>query len=352
MAPDHDDGGARAGALAPPIFRPEGSPFTRVISDRGLRDGVSVVVPVYNSERTLESVAREVGAALADLPVPYELILVNDGSADRSWEVVRRLAATDPHVRGVCLLRNFGQHNALLCGVRCARYAVTVTIDDDLQQPPREIPRLLRKLDEGFDLVYAAPESAPHSKLRDALSGWTKAAIARATGIRLISDQTPFRAVRTRLRGAFEDYRSTDVLLDVLLSWGTSRVGTITARYEPRRVGASNYNLRRFVNMVALLVTGYSTTPLRLASIVGFFFFLFGMGVLAYVLITYFARGSLPGFPFLASLISILSGAQLFALGVFGEYLAGMFRRSLDRPTYVVADLAGAADPEQPPTLD
>jgi glycosyltransferase involved in cell wall biosynthesis len=330
-------GDAVAGTSAEPLR------WSRVTPDPALHAGISVVVPVYNSERTLEDVVRAIHEALGRLPLPYEVILVNDGSADRSWDVVRRIAATDGRVRGVCLLRNFGQHNALLCGVRLARYAVTVTLDDD---PPSEIPKLLRRLEEGCDVVYATPESAPHSQLRDALSRWTKAAVAKATGVRLISDQAPFRAFATRLRGAFEDYRSTDVLLDVLLSWGATKVGTVPVHYDPRREGSSNYNLRRFLNMVVVLVTGYSTTPLRLASIIGFFFTIFGIGVLGYVLITYFMRGSLPGFPFLASLISIMSGAQLFALGVFGEYLARMFRRSLDRPTYVVAAVTGEAGAE------
>jgi ABC-type glycerol-3-phosphate transport system permease component len=139
------------------------------------------------------------------------------------------------------------------------------------------------------------------------------------------------------LRKSFENFNSPDVLVDVLLSWGTSRFASVTVEEAPRTVGKSNYNLFKLIKVSLLVLTSYTTIPLRLASIVGFLFTLFGFGVLTYVLVTYFAAGSIPGFSFLASSVTIFSGVQLFALGILGEYLARVFERTGGRPTYTIA---------------
>jgi undecaprenyl-phosphate 4-deoxy-4-formamido-L-arabinose transferase len=302
------------------------------------RPTVSVVVPVYRSEQSLRPLVERLAAVLPEIASDYELVLVNDGSPDASWEVVRELSARHPWVRGVSLMRNFGQHNALLCGVRAARHEVIVTMDDDLQHPPEEVVHLLRALESGYDVVYGTPEQLSHAGWRNWTSRVAKGAMVRAMGVPAARDLNAFRAFRTRLRSAFADYQSPNLLLDVLLSWGTNRFTAVRVRHEPRRVGESGYTFRKLLNHLAYMLTGFSTAPLRVATVVGFGFTLFGMGVLAYVVVTYFVRGSVPGFPFLASLIAIFSGAQLFALGVIGEYIARIFTRSLERPTYVVAE--------------
>ncbi len=299
---------------------------------------VSVVVPVYRSERSLPLLVERLAAVLPGIASAYELVLVNDGSPDGSWEVVLGLSARHPWVRGVSLMRNFGQHNALLCGVRAARYDVVVTMDDDLQHPPEEIVHLLRALDAGFDVVYGPPHELSHAPWRNWTSRAAKAAMVRAMGVPAARDLNAFRAFRTRLREAFADYQSPNLLLDVLLSWGTNRFTAVRVRHEPRRIGESGYTFRKLLNHLVYMLTGFSTAPLRVASVVGFGFTLFGLGVLVYVVARYVLIGSVPGFPFLASLIAIFSGAQLFALGIIGEYIARIFSRSLERPTYVVAE--------------
>src|ERR1700756_2298911 len=127
-----------------------------------LRDGVSVVVPVYNSEGSLTPLVERLAAVLPGAAAGGEILLVNDGSRDRSWDVIRELAARHAGVRGIRMLRNFGQHNALLAGTRAARYAITITMDDDLQHQPEEIPKLLARLAEGADVVYGTATTLPH----------------------------------------------------------------------------------------------------------------------------------------------------------------------------------------------
>jgi glycosyltransferase involved in cell wall biosynthesis len=298
--------------------------------------GISVVIPVYNSEESIGKVVRRLLLLLPSIAAEYEVILVDDGSRDGSWKAIERLAAENPAtVRGFNLMRNYGQHNALLAGIRQARFPVTITMDDDLQHPPEEIPILLRALEDGCDVVYGTPEELPHSIWRNLTSYLTKRALAYAMGIKTIRNMSGFRALRTGLRDAFAGYQNPNVQLDVLLSWGTTKFSAAKVHHMPRTIGRSNYNFATLFNRALVVLTGFSTAPLRLASIVGFLFTCLGLIILIYVAGRYLLEGSIPGFPFLASMISIFSGAQLFTLGIFGEYLARIFNRSMDRPSYV-----------------
>jgi undecaprenyl-phosphate 4-deoxy-4-formamido-L-arabinose transferase len=233
--------------------------------------------------------------------------------------------------------RNYGQHNALLCGIREARGETIVTLDDDLQHPPEEIPKLLAKLDEGFDVVYGPPEREQHGLLRDLASQITKLALEGAMGAANARQVSALRAFRTRLRDAFAEYRSPTVNIDVLLTWATTRFSAVRVRHDARQYGQSGYTPRKLVRHALNMMTGFSTRPLQLASLMGFGFALFGLVILAYVLMRWLFQGSaVPGFAFLASIVAIFSGAQLLALGIIGEYLARMHFRTMERPAYVV----------------
>ena len=303
-------------------------------------DSISVIIPVYNSEGSLDPLVQRLHEALRPLTDRYEFILVNDGSRDGSWKVVQRLARECPSVvRGFNMMRNYGQHNALLCGIRAARHDIIVTIDDDLQNPPEEIGRLLQGLHQGFDVVYGTPTVETHGFWRDLASRVTKMALQGAMGAETAKKVSAFRAFRTSLRNAFSDYRSPFLSIDVLLTWGASRFSAIPVRHDPRTIGQSNYTFRHLVTHAANMMTGFTILPLQLASVTGFVFALFGIGILVYVVGRYLLHGtSVPGFPFLASVIAIFSGAQLFALGVIGEYLARMHFRMMERPTYAVRE--------------
>ena len=193
---------------------------------------VSVVVPVYNSEGSLPLLVDRLSQVLEPGRDLGELILVNDGSRDRSWDVIQDLSGRYPWIRGFNLMRNFGQHNALLCGIRQAKYDVIVTLDDDLQNPPEEIPRLLACLAEGHDVVYGTPRRQAHGFLRNVASIVTKAALQSAMGAETARKVSAFRAFRTDLRKSFSNYSGSFVSIDVLLTWGArdlppSRSGTM-----------------------------------------------------------------------------------------------------------------------------
>lgn len=302
---------------------------------------ISAIVPVYRSAPILPELHLRLTEALSTIADRYEIILVEDCGGDESWAEIEHLAAKDERVRGIRMSRNYGQHNALLCGIRAARYEVIVTLDDDLQNPPEEIGKLVARLGDDVDVVYGTPDQEQHGFLRDQGSRITKLALQSAMSAETARNVSSFRAFKTRIREAFAAYRGPFVSIDVLLTWGSTRFAHVRVRHEPRRAGASSYTVRMLVTHALNMMTGFSTLPLQIASLIGFLFTLFGFGILVIVLVTYLINGgsSVPGFAFLASIIAIFSGAQLFALGVIGEYLARMHFRSMDRPTYLVREV-------------
>jgi glycosyltransferase involved in cell wall biosynthesis len=305
--------------------------------------GLSAVVPVYNSEKSLPVLVERLASVLPGIHPAFEVILINDGSSDGSWETVKALRKQYPFICGIDLMRNYGQHNALLCGIRAARFDTIVTIDDDLQNPPEEIAKLMAALEGGLDVVYGAPDREQHGILRDLASVITKITLQNAMGTKTARSISAFRVFRTRLRDSFASFNSPFVSIDVLLTWGTSRFGAIRVKHDPRTLGKSNYTLRKLILHALNMFTGFSTVPLRIASLVGFVFTGFGALTLAYVVSMYLANGTpVQGFPFLASVVSILAGAQLFSLGIIGEYVGRVHFRMMDRPPYAVNDALDA----------
>jgi undecaprenyl-phosphate 4-deoxy-4-formamido-L-arabinose transferase len=301
----------------------------------------SVVIPVYRGEHTLEPLVARLANVLPACAQEFEVLLVNDGSPDDSWDVIEALAGQYPWVRGIKLMRNYGQENATLCGIRAARCDVIVTMDDDLQHDPSDLPKLLAKLNEGYDVVYGVPRVRRQVWWKRILSAIVKWAISSVMGVKTIRYISAYKAFRTELKQAFSSINSPDVQIDVLLSWAATRFASIEIEEAPRTVGASNYNFTKLFKVSLLVLTNYTTIPLRIASILGFLFTIIGFFVLLYVLIIYFTLGSIPGFSFLVSAVTIFSGVQLFALGIIGEYLARMFERSSGRPPYVIQKTAG-----------
>lgn len=300
---------------------------------------VSIVVPCYNSHASLPLLVERLEAVFHQEARAFEIILVEDGSQDSTWTVIQELARSRPNIRGFKMLRNYGQHNALLCGIRNARFGLLVTIDDDLQNPPEEVPRLLARLEDGCDVVYGTPRKQEHGFLRDLASTLTKITLQGVMGAETARSVSAFRALRASLRPAFADYRSPLVSIDVLLTWGTRRFAAIPTRRDSRTIGQSNYTISKLFRHAMNMMTGFSTLPLRFASFLGFAMALFGLGVLGWVLGRYFLQGSsVQGFPFLASIIAIFGGAQLCTLGIIGEYLARIHLRTMDRPCYTVEE--------------
>ena len=271
--------------------------------------------------------------------IEFEIIFVEDCGGDDSWAVICELASLHPNIIGIKLSRNYGQHNALLCGIRAANGNVIITMDDDLQHPPEELPKLLEKFFEGFDVVYGAPEREPHGFLRGLASQITKIVLQKSMGAETARQISALRLFKASLSDAFDDYRSPSVNIDVMLTWASTNFTVVKVRHEARKSGVSGYTVGMLIRHAFNMMTGFSALPLQMASVTGFVFALFGILVLAYVLIRYFVIGAVvPGFAFLASIIAVFSGAQLLAIGVIGEYLARIHFRTMERPPYIVRE--------------
>jgi undecaprenyl-phosphate 4-deoxy-4-formamido-L-arabinose transferase len=297
---------------------------------------ISVVIPVYNSKGTLRELVRQLDEHLPACSSSYEIVMVNDGSTDTSWQEILALSEENSRVLGINLMRNYGQHNALLCGIRAASREVIITMDDDLQHPPGEIPKLVKHLQLGYDVVYGTPVRQQHGLLRNFASYITRLALQSTMGVENARNVSAFRAFRSEVRDGFEGFHNPTVTIDVLLTWGTSSFSSIEVRHQPRKDGRSNYTFGKLVRHALNMLTGYTVVPLQLASMLGFGFAIFGLLILFYVIGRFIVEGgSVPGFPFLASIIAIFSGVQLFSLGIIGEYLARMHFRLMERPAYV-----------------
>jgi glycosyltransferase involved in cell wall biosynthesis len=316
------------------------------------RTSISAVVPAYNSELSLPELVRRLQPVLEATAADYELIIVDDGSRDGTWRVIEELARDHTWVSGVHLMRNYGQHNALLCGIRLARCELIVTLDDDLQHPPEEIPKLLEMLTADKDVVYGTPAQEAHGLWRNVAAQVTKIALQSAMGAPIARKAGPFKVFRTRIRDAFAGYDGPYVSIDVLLTWGTTRFAAVQIQHAPRTLGTSNYTFRKLVVHALNMVTGFSSWPLQVSSLIGFFFTMVGTAALFFVVIRYLIQGgAVPGFSFLAAMIAIFSGAQLFSLGILGEYLARVHARSMQHPTYSVRETTGPAEHHAPESL-
>ncbi|MCB9506864.1 MAG: glycosyltransferase family 2 protein [Myxococcales bacterium] len=306
---------------------------------------ISVVVPVYGGATTIEALAERVDATMSARGWSYELIFVCDRPRDGSWEVARRLAASGACVRALLLRRNFGQHPATLLGIREARGETIVTMDEDLQHSPEDIPLLVETSRAMSGIAYGIAEELQHAWWRNVTSRTAKWLVARYVGFDA-RDVSAFRAFPATLRAAFADYRGERVAIDVLLSWAGAPARAVRCAFAPRAGGESGYTLRKLVAYLGDLLLGYSTAPLRLASWLGLVAVVAAIAIGAYVLANWFVHGSaVPGFAFLALSVAAFSGAQLLALGLIGEYLGRLYFNSLQKPQYLVeASVSFGAD--------
>jgi glycosyltransferase involved in cell wall biosynthesis len=297
---------------------------------------LSIVIPCYFSGANLPEIVAALHAELPGFSADYEIILVNDGSTDDTWQHIQEACNADSRVLGINLMRNFGQHNALLAGIRRAQHELVVTMDDDLQHPPSEIPRLMAALTD-HDVVYGVPRSEQHGWWRDASSVVAKFTLERLLDVSFASDTSAFRLFRREIVAAFATYVGPFVDIDALLIWGTRRIAAVQVKHSQRKHGTSNYSFAKLVRHAINMATAYSGLPLRLASMIGFVFTLLGIASFGYVVRQFVVYGVVAeGFTFVASIISVFAGAQLFSIGILGEYLARVHFRTMGYPSVVV----------------
>lgn len=298
---------------------------------------LSVVIPVYNSAASMAQLLSRLTAVLSGLVRSHEIILVDDGSADASWATMQALRAQYPDTLvAVQLMRNYGQHNTLMCGLGLARGAHVLTMDDDLQNPPEEIPKLLAEIRaQGLDLVYGCPPQRQHA-------GWRNLGAAVVwhfyrTVFKNPITPTPFRIMSHQLAHSVQFYDLNFTYLDGLLAWCTKRIGAVEVEHHARAEGRSGYSLRKLISLALNLYTNFSLLPLQLVSGLGLLTAFSGFAVGLYYLVQKLTSNiAVPGFASTVIAVLILGGVQLLALGIIGEYLGRLHLNVNRKPQFVI----------------
>ncbi len=296
---------------------------------------VSVVIPVYNAEKSIESLVAEIHRVMGD--IGHEIVLVNDGSRDRTESICERLAGQDKRIRFISLRRNFGEHNAVLCGLNFAAGDVSVIIDDDFQNPPSEIPKLLREMDQGHDVVYSRYDEKRHSPFRNlgsAVNDWfATRLLAKPKDLYLSS----FKAIRGDLVKEIIQYKGPFPYIDGLILRATDRIGWVTVEHDERRVGRSNYTMGKLVSLYMNMFFNFSIRPLRMFTLAGCAIFVFGMvSSIAFVVEKLMHPQIAVGWTSLITAVLTLSGFQIMFLGLLGEYLGKQYLDQNRTPQWVI----------------
>jgi glycosyltransferase involved in cell wall biosynthesis len=298
---------------------------------------LSIVIPLFNEEASLEPLVEEVRSALSALERSYEIIFVDDGSTDGSFDTLRQLHDDDPHhIRVVQFRRNFGKTAALAAGFRRVRGEIVITMDADLQDDPREIPKLLSKLDEGYDLVAAWREQRQDPMSKTLPSRIANGVAARVTGLKLHDLNCGFKAYRAQVVRELKLYGDLHRYIPVLASWRGFRVAEVPVVHHPRRFGQSKYGWQRLMRgffdfLVVLFLTHYLRRPLQLFGTLGALFFAVGLVLGLYLTYLRFFGPGIGWRPALfLDVMAIVVGVQLISIGLLGEMVRNFSFRGED----------------------
>jgi polyisoprenyl-phosphate glycosyltransferase len=312
---------------------------------------ISVVAPVFNEHGTLEELHRRLTATLTELG-SYEIVLVDDGSTDGSWDRLLELAARDRHLRLLRLSRNFGHQAALSAGLDAARGEAIVLMDADLQDPPEVIPQLVAKWREGFDVVYAVrADREGEPRLRLASISLFYGLLHRITATSIPQNAGDFRLLSRRAADAIAAMPERARFLRGMTSWIGYRQTGVPYRREARYAGESKYPARKLVRLAFDGITSFSTAPIKLVTAIGFALVVFCVGVLAWTLYVRFFTDNHPqGWTSVIAVVLLLGGVQLLSLGVIGQYVARIFDETKQRPLYFVEEVVDGGVRENEPT--
>lgn len=303
------------------------------------RPTYSIVVPVYNEEGNVEQLVSRVVPVMEQIGEPFEILFVDDGSKDQTPALLRKLAAKDKRVRVVRFSRNYGQEPAVEALYLNARGQWFIQMDGDLQNPPEEIPKLIAKKDEGFDIVYGIRQDRQDTLFRVAASRAMQWSMRSLMEIELPDDVSTFRLMSAhiaRLCAALPERRK---FFSALMVWSGARIGVVKVKHASRAAGETKYNFGKLLNHTFDLVVGFSSKPLRYIGVMGLVFAMTGfvLGVWTVVRKLIWDYGAM-GWSSIFAAVVVLSGVQLMALSMIGEYIARIYVQAQARPLYNIGE--------------
>lgn len=303
---------------------------------------LSIVVPLYNEEGNIEPLVAALRQVLSGLQVPHEIIFVDDGSKDRTWEVVTGLAAQDNRIRGISLSRNYGHQNALFAGLHLSRGAAVITMDGDLQHPPAKIPELFALWQQGYKIVETRrSESRDVTPFKLFTSRLFYRVFSFLSGIPMSEGTSDFRLVDRRVADAMLDMRDADLFIRGIAHWVGFRRTTVPYQAEPRFSGRSKYSLTRMLGFAGSSLLSFSVVPLKLGIWLGVATSLLAFLELGYILLRYFQGNAIPGWASILTVISFMFGILFLLVGIIGAYLGSIFETLKNRPRFLIETTAG-----------
>jgi glycosyltransferase involved in cell wall biosynthesis len=294
----------------------------------------SIVIPVYNSSSILPKLYEKLTGVLESLSFNYEIIFVDDGSREDTWEVLKSIFKEDKKVKVIRLSKNFGQHNATMAGFHRAQGEYIITMDDDLQHTPDEIPNLLKEIKKGYDVVYGLYKIKKHGLGRNIGSKIIRYYYKKV--FKVTSSTSSFRILRRNIVNKLLEYDRSFIYIDGLIAWTTDCVSTIKITHKERELGRSGYSLGKLVGLAMNMMTTFSLVPLKLASVLGLIFSSTGFLLAIFYFVKKIIWGVVePGFTSIIIAITFFAGVQLLTLGIIGEYLGRLHLNINERPQFV-----------------
>jgi dolichol-phosphate mannosyltransferase len=300
---------------------------------------LSVVAPMYNEQGNVAALVDAIDTAVGPLAVPYEIVLVDDGSSDQTWPRIRELAAQRAHVRGIRLARNFGHQPALLAGLCDARGRAVVSLDGDLQHPPTLIPEMLQAWRSGSKVVGTRRiDGEETSFMKRMTSRWFYGVFSRLTGVGMAAGNSDFRLLDASAISALREMGDTDLFLRGMVSWLDLPTVTLPYQVGRRHSGASKYTLRRMLRFASSGLLSFSVLPLRLGIWVGFLTSLLAVCELLYILYTYAQGRTVPGWASVMAFMAFMFGILFVLLGIVGTYLGKIYEILKNRPRFLIGE--------------
>ncbi|TSA35809.1 MAG: glycosyltransferase [Porphyromonadaceae bacterium] len=300
---------------------------------------ISLVIPLLNEEGNINELLLRLRSTLDDLGKSWEIILVDDGSIDNTFQKIRLFAKEDPRIIGLSLSRNFGQQIALIAGLHEAGGKLIITLDADLQHPPELIPRLIEVQSEGYDIVNTKRiEHQGTGRFKKWSSAGFYAILNRFSDVKLEPGSADFRLFTRQALDAFLAFPEKDRFNRGLVVWMGFKQGVVSYVAPPRTRGKTNYTLKRMMRLGLDGITAFSSKPLRISAYLGIVTTIVGLLYMIYALIAYLTGHTSPGWTSLIAVVVLLGGVQLLCMGIIGEYIARIYNESKNRPLFFIKD--------------